>query len=177
MESQKEKVASLEKVLEEFGGVEDAWTMDPEIPEKNPASGPTNSPPEGSGGSDPEEGSAVHGEKTLENWFAGIGAGMKGVSQKLLGKIPPELREKIIEQVRTHGPGSAAVAVNAAALRTRSLKVKLALKSLEQLLKMLDSQAPKMSFDTAGGCRKPNGLNKRPRSGMPATEKFQNGTP
>ena len=96
----------------------------------------------------PEKASgSVEGEepkiKTLENWFAGVGAGMKGVFHKLLDQVPPEQREKIITQVRTKGPGSAAIAVNAAAMKTRSLKVKIALKGLGKLLQALDSKVPK----------------------------------
>jgi hypothetical protein len=130
-------------VLEESSDMEDAWSMDPEIPDKHPAGGATDSPPESSAGSGPEGGSAEHRGKTVENGFAGIGAGAKRASQKLLDRIPPELREKIIVQARTHGPGSAAVVVQAAASRTRNLKLKFALKSLGQLLRMLDSQVPK----------------------------------
>lgn len=117
--------------------------MDPELPEKKPASESDIPHSEGSAASGDGKAPAKEDEKTLENWFGGIGAGVKGVSQKLLEQIPPELREKIIAQARSHGPGSAAIAVNAAALKTRNLKVKLALKALGQLLKMLDSKGPK----------------------------------
>lgn len=81
-------------------------------------------------------------EQTTEEWFAGIGAGMKGVSRKLLDHVPPEIREKVVEKARSHGPGAAATAVNAAALKTRSLKAKLALKTLAGLLRLLDSKDP-----------------------------------
>ncbi|MCH1420984.1 MAG: hypothetical protein L7W40_11825 [Akkermansiaceae bacterium] len=84
-----------------------------------------------------------HREQTTEEWFAGVGGGMKGVSKKLLAQIPPDIREKILEQARTKGLGSAAVAVNAAALKTRSFKVKFALKGLGKLLKALDSKIPR----------------------------------
>jgi len=84
-----------------------------------------------------------HREQTTEEWFAGVGGGMKGVSKKLLAQIPPDIREKILEQARTKGLGSAAVAVNAAALKTRSFKVKFALKGLGKLLKVLDSKIPR----------------------------------
>jgi hypothetical protein len=53
------------------------------------------------------------------------------------------LREKITEKARTHGPGSAAVAVNAAALKTRNFKVKLALKGLGKILQLIDTKTPK----------------------------------
>lgn len=49
----------------------------------------------------------------------------------------------LFEKARTHGPGSAAVAVNAAALKTRNLKVKLALKGLGKILQLLDTKTPK----------------------------------
>ena len=84
-----------------------------------------------------------HREQTTEEWFTGVGGGMKGVSKKLLAQIPPDIREKILEQARTKGLGSAAVAVNAAALKTRSFKVKFALKGLGKLLKVLDSKIPR----------------------------------
>ena len=84
-----------------------------------------------------------HQEQTAEEWFAGVGAGMKGVSKKLLDQIPPDIREKVLEQARTNGLGSGAVAVNAAALKTRSFKVKFALKGLGKLLKVLDSKIPR----------------------------------
>ena len=82
-------------------------------------------------------------EKTSGDWFAGIGAGIKGASRKLFDHVPPEIREKVVEQARSRGPGVAAAAVNAAALKTRSLKAKLALKTLGGLLKLLDSKNPK----------------------------------
>lgn len=116
--------------------------MNPEMPDEESAdkfSRPGPGEPTGSGdGREPEQ-----DDQTPENRFAGIGAGLKGVSQKLLEQLSPDLREKIQEQIRTHGPGSAAVAVNAAAARTRSLKMKLALKGLAKLLKALDSRTPK----------------------------------
>ena len=84
-----------------------------------------------------------HRKQTTEEWFAGVGGGMKGVSKKLLAQIPPDIRGKILEQARTKGLGSAAVAVNAAALKTRSFKVKFALKGLGKLLKVLDSKIPR----------------------------------
>ncbi|MCX8239783.1 MAG: hypothetical protein OSB05_13255 [Akkermansiaceae bacterium] len=84
-----------------------------------------------------------HQEQTTEEWFAGVGVGMKGVSKKLLDQIPPDVREKILEQARTNGLGSAAVAVNAASLKTRNLKVKFALKGLGKLLTVLDSKIPR----------------------------------
>lgn len=84
-----------------------------------------------------------HREQTTEEWFGGVGAGMKGVSKKLLDQIPSDVRGKILEQARTKGLGSAAVAVNAAALKTRNFKVKFALKGLGKLLKVLDSKMPR----------------------------------
>ena len=84
-----------------------------------------------------------HQEQTTEEWFAGVGVGMKGVSKKLLDQIPPDVREKILEQARANGLGSTAVAVNAAALKTRNLKVKFALKGLGKLLTVLDSKIPR----------------------------------
>ena len=120
--------------------------MTPEIPEKKPADKKSALP-----GSDGAETSAKgeesdptkQSEKTPADRVAEIGAGMKGVSQKLLNQIPPDLREKIIEQARTNGPGSAAIAVNAAAMKTRNLKVKFALKGLGKLLQVLDSKVPR----------------------------------
>lgn len=114
--------------------------MPPESPEKNSSNKsdlPHSEESDACGdGIDP----AGKSERTRDNWTGGFGAGMKGVSQKLLDQIPVELREKIVDQVRTHGPGSAAVAVNAAALKTRNLKVKFALKGLGKLLQVLDSK-------------------------------------
>ncbi len=66
-----------------------------------------------------------------------------GVSRNLLDHVPPEIRKKVVEQARSNGPRGAAAAVNAAALKTRNLKVKLALKTLGGLLKLLDSKDPK----------------------------------
>ena len=90
-----------------------------------------------------EKGGSEHREQTTEEWFGGVGAGMKGVSKKLLDQIPSDVRGKILEQARTKGLGSAAVAVNAAALKTRNFKVKFALKGLGKLLKVLDSKIPR----------------------------------
>ena len=83
------------------------------------------------------------GEKTVEEWFAGIGAGMKGVSRKLLDQVPPEFREKVVEQARSHGPGSAAVVVEGAALKARGFKAKIALKTLAKLLRVLEAKIPR----------------------------------
>jgi hypothetical protein len=83
------------------------------------------------------------GEQAPEDWFSEIGSGIKGVSRKLLDHVPPEIRSKVVEQARSHGPGAAAAAINAAALKTRNLKAKLALKTLGGLLKLLDSKGPK----------------------------------
>ncbi|MFT6241890.1 MAG: hypothetical protein ACJAQT_003990 [Akkermansiaceae bacterium] len=82
-------------------------------------------------------------EKPSEDWFAGIGAGIKGVSRKLFDHVPPEIRKKVVEQARSQGLGAAAISINAAALKTRNLKAKLALKTLGGLLKLLDSKVPK----------------------------------
>ena len=76
-------------------------------------------------------------------WFAGIGAGMKGVSRKLLDQVPPEIREKVAERARSHGPGSAAVVIEGAALKARGIKAKLALKALARVLRLLDSKGPR----------------------------------
>ncbi len=113
--------------------------------EKKPPEKETAPPPENGDTPIDKERGGEHHEKTLENWIAGVGAGMKGVFHKLLDQAPPDLRENIIEKVRSHGPGSAAVAVNAAALKTRSLKAKLALKALGKLLQALDSKDSKDS--------------------------------
>ena len=110
------------------------------MPEEKSSNEPAKSPPEGTAGA---EETKEQEQQTLENWFAGVGAGMKGVFHKLVAQVPAEHREKIIAQVRTHGPGSAAVAVNAAALKTRNFKVKLALKGLGKLLEVLDAKDPK----------------------------------
>ena len=84
-----------------------------------------------------------HAEQFTEEWFAGIGAGLKGASRKLLEQVPPDIRKKVIEQARSHGTGGAAVAVNAAAMKTRNLKLKIVLKTLGGLLTLLDSKDPK----------------------------------
>lgn len=110
------------------------------MPEEKSPTEPAKSPTEGTAGA---EETKEQEPQTLENWFAGVGAGMKGVFHKLLDQVPIEQREKVIAQVRSHGPGTAAVAVNAAALKARSLKVKLALKGLGKLLEALDSKVPK----------------------------------
>ena len=113
--------------------------MNPDKPEKKPAPTPSEKSADSGNGENPTK----QDEQTPEQWFAGVGAGMKGVSRKLLNQIPPDLREKITEKARTHGPGSAAVAVNAAALKTRNFKVKLALKGLGKILQLLDTKTPK----------------------------------
>ena len=86
-------------------------------------------------------------ERSAEEWFAGICAGLKGVSRKLLDQVPPEMRKKVAEKARSHGPGEAALVVSAAALKTRSLKAKLALKTLAGLLKLLDSKGAGKKVD------------------------------
>jgi len=101
-------------------------------------------PPERAVISTDEDGEAKQDERAPENWASGVGSGIKGVSQKLLDKVPPELRQKVIERARTHGPGAAAVAVNAAALKTRNFKAKIALK---KLLNVLESKVPKKQDD------------------------------
>jgi hypothetical protein len=113
--------------------------MNPDKPEKKPAPSPSEKSADSGDGENPSK----QDEQTAEQWVAGVGAGMKGVSQKLLNQIPPDLREKITEKARTHGPASAAVAVNAAALKTRNFKVKLALKGLGKILQLLDTKTPK----------------------------------
>ena len=113
--------------------------MNPDKPEKKPAPSPSEKAADSGDGENPSK----QDGQTAEQWVAGVGAGMKGVSQKLLNQIPPDLREKIIEKARTHGPGSAAVAVNAAALKTRNFKVKLALKGLGKILQLIDTKTPK----------------------------------
>lgn len=85
--------------------------------------------------------SKEHAEQFTSEWFAGIGAGMKGVSRKLLDHVPPELREKVAERARSQGPGSAATVVQGAALKARGFKTKLALKTLAKVLRMLDSKS------------------------------------
>jgi hypothetical protein len=110
------------------------------MPEKKSTEKADMSPPERAS----REGRGTeHAEQTPEEWFSGIGAGIKGVSRKLLDHVPPEIREKVVEQARSNGPGAAAAAINAAALKTRNLKAKLALKTLGGLLKLLDSKDPK----------------------------------
>jgi len=91
--------------------------------------------------SDKERGTEQDAQ-TSEDWFSEMSSGIKGVSRKLLDHVPPEIRKKVMEQARSHGPGAAAAAINAAALKTRNLKVKLALKTLGSLLKLLDSKGP-----------------------------------
>ncbi len=113
------------------------------MPEKKSTKKTDESPPERAGDSVDKERAKEHDELTTEEWFAGIGAGMKGVSRKLLDHVPPEIRKKVVETARSHGPGEAAVVINAAALKARSLKAKLALKTLAGLLKLLDSKGPK----------------------------------
>jgi hypothetical protein len=112
------------------------------MPEKKSTKKAAKSPPEKTIHSNEEEPVAEKNEQSQEDWFAGIGAGIKGVSRKLFDHVPPEIRSKVVEQARSHGPGAAAAAVNAAALKTRSLKAKLALKTLGGLLKLLDSKGP-----------------------------------
>lgn len=75
-------------------------------------------------------------------WFAGIGAGIKGVSRHLLDQVPPEIREKVVETSRSHGPGEAAAVIEAAALKARGLKTKFALKTLAGLLRLLGFKEP-----------------------------------
>ncbi|MCP5534785.1 MAG: hypothetical protein H7A51_00960 [Akkermansiaceae bacterium] len=113
------------------------------MPEETSPNETDKSPPERTAGSGDGDETREPGENTLENWFAGVGAGMKDMFQKLMDQVPPGQRKKIIAQVRAHGPGSAAVAVNAAAMKARSFKVKLALKGLGKLLQVLDSKVPK----------------------------------
>ncbi len=113
------------------------------MPEKKSTKKVTKSPLGSAGNSSEDERIPEHPEQTPEEWFAGIGAGIKGVSRNLLDHVPPEIREKVVEQARSNGPRGAAAAVNAAALKTRNLKVKLALKTLGGLLKLLDSKDPK----------------------------------
>ena len=113
------------------------------MPEKKSTDKAAKSPPGSAVNSSEDERIPEHAEQTPEEWFSGIGAGIKGVSRKLLDHVPPEIREKVVEQARAHGPGGAAAAVNAAALKTRNLKAKLALKTLGGLLKLLDSKVPK----------------------------------
>ena len=108
--------------------------------EKTPNEEDAKPSPERADNSTHEKRGAEHAEQFTEEWFAGIGAGIKGVSRKLLDHVPPDLREKVVDQARSHGPGAAATAVNAAALKTRSLKAKLALKTLAKLLRLLDSK-------------------------------------
>lgn len=113
------------------------------MPEKKSNEKADVSPPEKTIIASDEGRGTEQDEKSPEDWFSEISAGMKGVSRKLLDHVPPEIRKKVIEKARTHGPGSAAIAVNAAALKTRNLKAKLALKALGGLLKLLDSKGPK----------------------------------
>ncbi len=107
------------------------------MPEKKFTDKDAKSPPGSAVNSSEDERIPEHAEQTPEEWFSGIGAGIKGVSRKLLDHVPPEIREKVVEQARAHGPGGAA------ALKTRNLKAKLALKTLGGLLKLLDSKVPK----------------------------------
>jgi len=117
------------------------------MPENNHPEDDAQSPPKkaiipaGNTGEPPPD------KRSPEDWVSGIGSGIKGVSRKLLDQVPPEFREKIIEQARTHGPGAAAVAVNAAALKTRNFKTKIALKALAKLLNVLESKVPKKQDD------------------------------
>jgi hypothetical protein len=113
------------------------------MPEKKSTEKADASPPEKTGDPVDEKRAREQDELSTEEWFAGIGAGLKGASRKLLDHVPPEIREKVAETARSHGPGEAAVVINAAALKTRSLKAKLALKTLAGLLKLLDSKRPK----------------------------------
>lgn len=115
---------------------------DVEMSEKKSTGKPDDSPPERKGNPSDEGRGSEHDEVFTGEWFAGIGAGIKGVSRKLFDQVPPEIREKVAEAARTHGPGEAAVVVHAAALKARSLKAKLALKTLAGLLKLLDSKSP-----------------------------------
>ncbi len=64
-------------------------------------------------------------------------AGVLKIARKLLDQIPPELRDKVIEQAKTHGPDAALVAVNAAAGKARGLKTRMALKALSVILTAL----------------------------------------
>ena len=109
------------------------------MPDQKPSAKPDDVP----SGKSEESAEKETREKTAEEWFAGVGAGMKGVSRKLLDQVPPDLREKIMERARTHGPGSVAVAVEAAALKARGFKSKFALKGLAKVLKVLDSKVAK----------------------------------
>ena len=83
------------------------------MPENHSPNEPARPPTKGTDGSGGGQGTKDQKEKTLENWFAGVGAGLKGVFHKLLEQAPPEVREKVIDQIRSHGPGSAAIAVDA----------------------------------------------------------------
>lgn len=116
--------------------------MTPEPPDQHPEETPALPAPEEARESGKTQKSESTSRQDAENWFAGVGAGMKGASRKLLEQLPPDLQEKIVEKARTHGPGSAAAAVEAAAMKTRSLKVKLALKGLGKLLKVIDLKLP-----------------------------------
>ena len=110
------------------------------MPENKSTEKADESPPKRAGDAVDKERAKDRDEQSTEEWFAGIGAGIKGVSRKLLDHVPPDLREKVVDQARSHGPGAAATAVDAAALKTRSLKAKLALKTLAKLLRLLDSK-------------------------------------
>ena len=118
--------------------------------EKKSTEKSAKSPPEEATHSHDEDFAAERGGQAREDWFSGIGSGIKGISRKLFDQVPPEVRSKVVEQARSHGPGAAAAAVNSAAMRTRSLKVKLALKTLGGLLQMLDSEEGKGGKDSEG---------------------------
>lgn len=108
--------------------------------DQKPAKKADESRPESAADSRVDDGPKRRDEQSAGEWFAGIGAGMKGVSRKLLDHVPPEIREKVAERARSHGPGSAAVVVEGAALKARGIKAKLALKALAGVLRLLDSK-------------------------------------
>ena len=64
-------------------------------------------------------------------------SGFLEMGRKLLDQIPPELRDKVIEQAKTRGPDAALVAVNLAAGKARGLKTRMALKALSAILSAL----------------------------------------
>lgn len=119
--------------------------MKPDPPEKKSIDDPALPRAEGAPESGDGEAKKTSGqsERTPEEWFAGVGAGMKGVSRKLLDQVPSDLREKVAEQARTNGPGSAAVMVEGAALKARGFKSKFALKTLAKILRALDLKIPR----------------------------------
>lgn len=105
---------------------------DPEKPDGEKRKAP------GGGGSSPEP-SASDGT----DWFSGINAGVQVTARKLLAQLPPEVRSKLMEQARQHGPRAALVAVDAAAAKARSPRAKLALRALSSLLRMAASKSPR----------------------------------